>query len=318
MKINRKMKLFFVLALAVFAVNCYPQEGNEKATPNDIEDQSSAEGDNQSVPDVESDLNEKEEVPEVEAEIELSETQNKAEPSVNKDAIERLSTLSTELKAIRVQSLSFVQKFMLNANVIIIWRQILNEMDLGKDDVVALAKFIEYIEYASKLEDKVEYKALFPSDDRYEFFRSFYNAEHALTEKQKIKAYKAIDHVVHKVIESQDKINETFSRKEVVKAMGVVEEKLMGVKKRLAQIASSDNTGNSGSYPIPPDQRKPSKDQKESLELISDAAKELLKAINNRKIRYTLFDTIFESLDYVDENCQGLIKKLNELCFSPK
>lgn len=239
----------------------------------------------------------------------------KVDPTWN--AIEKLNELTTVKTELANLAVDIVHKFTFDETIILAWRQLVNLLHLSSKEVDALDKFFDYIEYTWKLENKVKNRSTFVPDSRYSTFRMFYEAEDALTDKQKAKGYKLVLDVVTKIGDCKDRINSAVGKEDVTKAMEKVAEKKEELKKYMSLIGMGNTTGPSSSVVAEAD-REPSGKVKELFKKMSEAAKDVMNAIDRKKIQDKLLDEIMDGLDKVDDITKDLVGDLNELCYMPK
>lgn len=216
----------------------------------------------------------------------------------HRDGIEKLDRLISEQYAIRNISLGVVETFSLNVDCIVLWRGMVNNMNLSKDDRKSGQIFLDYVNYTFKLMDKLKQELRFSHGARLSNFRVFFENPESLTEKQTCGANIAIEETISKI---------ATKRRHIVKYIFDVEKKMNEIKERISELKDK----------LASMKAEQSSDARGNLfKDLREAAQNAMDAITGKRITKSLMNPMMDEIDAVRKFEDKLVKDLNKICLS--
>lgn len=211
------------------------------------------------------------------------------------NGIDKLNSIFSEQLRVQRVLQSYGQKFTLSFNSVVVFRQLVNQLQLTDRDLPAAQSFLEYIQYAYEIEDWFARETVYPFEKRFQYFRVIYEVQDGLSPKQKDLADADIEKALEIITNSREQITKYLNDKTT--ELNQIQENVDKLKQMLVQIEKAASGHNDDLI-------------KTAFEELKTASKEVLDLVHGKTVREDLITPIMNEIKLIDSTMDKLAKDL--------
>lgn len=211
------------------------------------------------------------------------------------NGIDKLNSIFTEQLRVQRVLQSYGQKFTLSFNSVVVFRQLVNQLQLTDRDLPAAQSFLEYIQYTYEIEDWFVRETVYPFEKRFQYFRSVYEVQDGLSPKQKDLADADIEKALEIIVKSREQITKYLNDKAT--ELNQIQENVDKLKQTLVKIEKAASGHNDDLV-------------KTAFEELKTASKEVLDLVHGKTVREDLITPIMNEIKLIDGTMDKLAKDL--------
>lgn len=217
------------------------------------------------------------------------------------DGIQRLNVIFGEQMRVKGILAPFVEKFTLDFNSVVVFRQLVNQLELTSRDLPAAQTFLDYIKFTYELQDRFERETVYPYQKRFQDFRVLYEVQDGLSDKQKYAADAVIENAIEKTVDRKLRIVKYLS--EMSTELNGIEEKVDAIKRALVSVEKAASGHNDDSVKL-------------AFEELKKSTQNVLDLVGDKTLKRSLFSPMNEAVKTIDDILDELAKKLRKITVS--
>lgn len=217
------------------------------------------------------------------------------------DGIQRLNVIFGEQMRVKGILAPFVEKFTLDFNSVVVFHQLVNQLELTSRDLPAAQTFLDYIKFTYELQDRFERETVYPYQKRFQDFRVLYEVQDGLSDKQKYAADAVIENAIEQTVDRKLRIVKYLN--DMSTELSGIEEKVDAIKRALVSVEKAASEHNDDSVKL-------------AFEELKKSTQIVLDLIGDKTLKRSLFSPMNEAVKTIDDILDELAKKLRKITVS--